>query len=111
MGRKVRDAVSGPPVPNTEVAEATEQTLKDGVRRMVDVLGPEITAWRGDERTRELLRGALGQETAAEFGLAYPAETHERVGDLIEAVFAEASPEPRKISQEVRQRWSNHVPN
>ncbi len=63
VGRKVRDVVSGPPVPNADVEQATEQSLKDGVRRMVDVLGPEISAWRGDDRARQLLKDALGPQT------------------------------------------------
>jgi len=78
-GRKVRDAVAGPPAPNATVAALTEQTLKDGLRRAVDALGPEIAAWRGEEKIRELLSKALGKQTL--FALDAPLRLEAMRGD------------------------------
>jgi hypothetical protein len=63
VGRKVRDVVAGPAPAEEQVAHLTEQALKDGLRTMIESLGPEVGAWRGDTRLRELLVEAIGPRT------------------------------------------------
>lgn len=63
VGRKVRDVVAGPPQAEHQVAELTENALKDGIRTMLESLGPEVGAWRGDPAIRELLVEAIGPRT------------------------------------------------
>jgi 50S ribosome-binding GTPase len=63
VGRKVKAAVAGPAPAEEQVAALTEQALKDGLRRMVESLGPELAAWRGDARIGELLVDAIGPRT------------------------------------------------
>src|SRR5215470_9199719 len=65
LGRKLRDSLS-PPRPEaleSSAAAATDAALRDGVRQLVEALGPELAAWRGDAGTREALAGALGRPT------------------------------------------------
>jgi hypothetical protein len=65
MGRKLRASFS-PPHPeglDSTAAAATDAALRDGVRQLVESLGPELSAWRGDAGTREALTAALGLPT------------------------------------------------
>jgi hypothetical protein len=65
LGRKLRDSLS-PPRPEaleSTAAAATDAALRDGVRQLVEALGPELIAWRGDAATREALAEALGLPT------------------------------------------------
>ena len=63
VGRKVKSAVLGPAPAEEKLAALTEQALKDGLRQMVESLGPELAAWRGDPRIGELLVEAIGPRT------------------------------------------------
>ena len=65
VGRKLRASFS-PPTPaalDSNAAGATDAALRDGVRQLVEALGPELAAWRGDAATREALTEALGMPT------------------------------------------------
>jgi hypothetical protein len=65
VGRKLRASFS-PPHPEAleaTAAAATDAALRDGVRQLVEALGPELSAWRGDPGTREALASALGLPT------------------------------------------------
>ncbi|HEY1907794.1 MAG TPA: GTPase [Myxococcaceae bacterium] len=65
VGRKLRASFS-PPHPeglDATAAAATDAALRDGVRQLVEALGPELAAWRGDPGTREALAEALGGPT------------------------------------------------
>jgi len=65
VGRKLRSSFS-PPHPeglDATAAAATDAALRDGVRQLVEALGPELAAWRGDPATREALADALGAPT------------------------------------------------
>jgi hypothetical protein len=67
MGRKLRASFS-PPNPEAleaTAAAATDAALRDGVRQLVESLGPELSAWRGDAGTRDALAVALGLPTLA----------------------------------------------
>ncbi len=67
MGRKLRASFS-PPNPEAleaTAAAATDAALRDGVRQLVESLGPELSAWRGDDGTRDALASALGLPTLA----------------------------------------------
>jgi 50S ribosome-binding GTPase len=67
VGRKLRSSFS-PPHPeglDATAAAATDAALRDGVRQLVEALGPELSAWRGDPSTREALADALGGPTLA----------------------------------------------
>ena len=65
VSRQVHRAFTGPEPTAPPVAQRTEDTLRDGVRRTVEVLAPEVAAWRGDADTRALLARAFGPETLA----------------------------------------------
>ena len=65
VGRKLRASFT-PPQPQAleaTAAAATDAALRDGVRQLVEALGPELSAWRGDPGTREALASALGLPT------------------------------------------------
>jgi len=65
VGRKLRASFS-PPQPealDASAAAATDAALRDGVRQLLEALGPELSAWRGDPGTREALAAALGLPT------------------------------------------------
>jgi len=65
VGRRLRASFS-PPQPEaleTTAAGATDIALRDGVRQLVEALGPELAAWRGDAATREALAEAFGLPT------------------------------------------------
>ena len=65
VGRKLRASFSppGPEALDSTAAAATDAALRDGVRQLVESLGPELAAWRGDDETREALAEALGLPT------------------------------------------------
>ena len=65
MGRKLRASFSPPQPEGLEAtaAAATDAALRDGVRQLVEALGPELAGWRGDPGTREALAEALGLPT------------------------------------------------
>ncbi|MBN1210562.1 MAG: 50S ribosome-binding GTPase [Myxococcaceae bacterium] len=63
VSRKVRQSFTGPAPAAAPVLHATDETLRDGVRRLVDVLAPEVAAWRGDAQTRAKLAEAFGPGT------------------------------------------------
>ena len=67
VGRKLRASFSPPHPEGLEAtaAAATDAALRDGVRQLVEALGPELSAWRGDPGTREALADALGGPTLA----------------------------------------------
>jgi hypothetical protein len=65
VSRKVRQSFTGPEPAAAPVVHATDATLRDGVRRMVDVLAPEVAAWRGDAATRTKLAETFGPATLA----------------------------------------------
>ncbi len=65
VSRKVRQSFTGPEPSAAPVLHATDETLRDGVRRLVEVLAPEVAAWRGDAQTREKLAEAFGPATLA----------------------------------------------
>ncbi|ATB43964.1 hypothetical protein CYFUS_009445 [Cystobacter fuscus] len=65
LSRQVRRSFTGPEPTTAPVAQATEDTLRDGVRRLVEGLAPEVAAWRGEAATRELLAQTLGPATLA----------------------------------------------
>ena len=65
VGRKLRASFSPPQPAALEAtpAAATDAALRDGVRQLLEALGPELAAWRGDLGTREALATALGLPT------------------------------------------------
>ncbi|MBF5046086.1 hypothetical protein FGE12_26970 [Aggregicoccus sp. 17bor-14] len=63
--RKVRESFVGPEREQLSPVDLTEDTLKDGVRRAIEALAPEVAAWRGDAATRALLQEAFGPPTLA----------------------------------------------
>jgi hypothetical protein len=65
VSRKVRQSFTGPQPAAAPVLHATDETLRDGVRRLVEVLAPEVAAWQGDAATRAKLAEALGPGTLA----------------------------------------------
>ena len=67
VGRKLRSSFSPPHPEGLEAtaAAATDAALRDGVRQLIEALGPELSAWRGDPGTREALADALGGPTLA----------------------------------------------
>jgi hypothetical protein len=65
LSRQVRRSFTGPEPTSPPVVQVTEDTLRDGVRRLVEVFAPEVAAWQGDSHTRELLAEAFGAPTLA----------------------------------------------
>ncbi|WP_375768421.1 50S ribosome-binding GTPase [Archangium gephyra] len=65
VSRQVRRSFTGPEPTPAPAGQLTEDTLRDGVRRMVELFAPEVAAWHGDARTRELLSEAFGAPTLA----------------------------------------------
>ena len=65
VSRQVRRSFTGPEPTAAPPGQLTEDTLRDGVRRMVELFAPEVAAWHGDARTRELLAAAFGAPTLA----------------------------------------------
>jgi hypothetical protein len=67
VGRKLRASFSPqrPEALEDTAAAATDAALRDGVRQLLEALAPELSAWRGDEATREALAEALGLPTLA----------------------------------------------
>jgi hypothetical protein len=65
VGRKLRASFSPahPEGLEATAAAATDAALRDGVRQLVEALGPELSGWRGDPGTREALAEALGAPT------------------------------------------------
>ncbi len=63
VSRQVHRAFTGPEPTVPPVEQSTEATLRDGVRRLVEGLAPEVATWTGDAPTREVLREALGPAT------------------------------------------------
>jgi hypothetical protein len=65
VSRKVRDSFTGPQPSEAPVFQVTDETLRDGTRRLVEVMAPEVAAWRGEEATRARLQEAFGATTLA----------------------------------------------
>lgn len=64
--RKVRESFTAPEAPGADTpTHAVDETLKDGVRRLVDAFAPEVAAWRADAQTRTKLEEAFGPVTLA----------------------------------------------
>jgi hypothetical protein len=63
LGRKVRGSFTGPQPQPPPLSHLAEDTLRDGVRQLVEVFAPEVAAWQGDARTRELLAASFGPPT------------------------------------------------
>jgi hypothetical protein len=64
VGRRARQALAGhsaSALPDPEVL--AEATLRDGLRRAVEALAPEVAAYRGDGEVRGLLHEAFGPVT------------------------------------------------
>src|SRR5262249_16776772 len=55
VGRRLRASFSPsrPEALEGTAAAATDTALRDGVRQLLEALGPELGAWRGDAATRE----------------------------------------------------------
>ncbi len=75
VGRKVHESFTGPKEKEDKIGALTEESLKDGVRRLVEALAPEVSAWRGDAEIRRLLEESLGPVTLDR--LAQPLEMPE----------------------------------
>jgi hypothetical protein len=65
VSRQVRRSFVGPEPAPPPVTRATEDTLRNGVRRLVEGFAPEVATWRGEPATRVLLAEALGPTTLA----------------------------------------------
>ncbi|QRN98418.1 GTPase domain-containing protein [Archangium violaceum] len=65
LSRQVRRSFTGPEPIAAPVTQLTEDTLRDGVRRMVELFAPEVAAWHGDSRTHALLAESFGPTTLA----------------------------------------------
>jgi energy-coupling factor transporter ATP-binding protein EcfA2 len=66
VSRKVRQSFTGPEPEGTETPTHTvDESMKDGVRKLVDAFAPEVAAWRGDAETRARLADAFGPVTLA----------------------------------------------
>ena len=64
VSRKVRQSFTGPEPEGTQTPTlAVDESMKDGVRKLVDAFAPEVAAWRGDAATREKLAEAFGPVT------------------------------------------------
>jgi energy-coupling factor transporter ATP-binding protein EcfA2 len=63
VSRKVRQSFTGPEPRAATPTLAVDDSLKDGVRRLVDAFAPEVAAWRGDADTRARLAEAFGSAT------------------------------------------------
>ncbi|WNZ61691.1 hypothetical protein QEG98_38510 [Myxococcus sp. MxC21-1] len=62
--RKVRESFTAPEAPGPDTpTHAVDESLKDGVRRLVDAFAPEVAAWRADAQTRTKLEEAFGPVT------------------------------------------------
>jgi len=68
VSRTVFQSFTGPAPAVRNVQLPTDEALRDGIRRMLDVLIPEVTAWRGDKVTHKKLAEALGLSTLARLG-------------------------------------------
>ncbi|WP_205525932.1 GTPase domain-containing protein [Pyxidicoccus trucidator] len=61
VSRKVRQSFTGPEPEGTDTpTHAVDDSMKDGVRKLVDAFAPEVAAWRGDDETRAKLAEAFG---------------------------------------------------
>jgi hypothetical protein len=76
-GRQVRKSFAAEPPPKAPPKNLTEESLKDGLRQMAEALTPEIAAWRGDEKTSELMRESLGSEFLGKLSAPLEIETPE----------------------------------
>jgi hypothetical protein len=65
LSRQVRRSFTGPEPTTPPVAQLTEDTLRNGVRRLVELFAPEVAAWQGDSGTRALLAETFGPATLA----------------------------------------------
>ena len=63
LSRQVRRSFTGPEPTAVPVRQATEDVLRDGVRRVVEALAPEVAAWQGDAGTHALLSETFGAPT------------------------------------------------
>jgi hypothetical protein len=66
VSRKVRQSFTGPEPEGAETpTHAVDESMKDGVRKLVDALASEVAAWRGDAETKAKLAEAFGPVTLA----------------------------------------------
>ncbi|QSQ22284.1 GTPase domain-containing protein [Pyxidicoccus parkwayensis] len=66
VSRKVRQSFTGPEPEGAEPPTlAVDESMKDGVRKLVDAMATEVAAWRGDAQTRAKLAEAFGPVTLA----------------------------------------------
>jgi hypothetical protein len=65
LSRKVRQSFTGPAPSTPSVVDMIEDTLRDGLRKLVEAFAPEVSAWHGGEFTRALLAEAFGSSTLA----------------------------------------------
>ncbi len=62
VGQFLRTQLSGPEPALPPMEIRVQEAVATGLRETAEALAPEVTAWRGDRETRELLRTALGAE-------------------------------------------------
>jgi len=62
VGRKVRESFVGTEAAQQTVVTLTDSALRDALRKAIDALSHEVSAWRGDPQTRLLLQSVLGPE-------------------------------------------------
>lgn len=63
VGRFIKTQLTGPEPVLPPVNERVRQALEAGVADVVEALASEVAGWRGDERTRTLLKETLGPRT------------------------------------------------
>jgi hypothetical protein len=60
IGRRMRRSFTGETAAAPDPACEADRTLRDGLRKALESLAPELAAWTGDAATRRLLVDALG---------------------------------------------------
>ncbi|HMK74530.1 MAG TPA: hypothetical protein VK454_14385, partial [Myxococcaceae bacterium] len=63
VGRRTRQLFTGDRSLERDPAEEMDRVLRDGLARALESLAPELAAWEGEARTRELLARALSNHT------------------------------------------------
>jgi len=63
VGRRTRQLFTGDRPEEADPTREMDRVLRDGLVRALESLAPELPAWEGDARTRELLARALSNHT------------------------------------------------
>ena len=63
VGRRTRQLFTGARPEEADPTREMDRVLRDGLVRALESLAPELPAWEGDARTRELLARALSNHT------------------------------------------------